>query len=359
MPSFPWRTAIVTLALTGCGKDGGPSDTGADSAETDTGIGETDTGDEDSDTGGDTDPTNRAPTATLTGPTSGYVLPADGADVQCTANDPDADDAPAAEVTVSVGSATDDGGGLWTLNVPDTVGLVTVTCTADDGRGGTDTATLELFALGSLVGWWPLDGTGTDLGPHSLTATFKGTGVSPTNGQDGGANGSLDFGGSGWLEVADNDVLDLSTFTIAAFVWADAVTVENPVLGRGETSVALQFGLDVTASDAQFFPNEASYMSNSYVSVIRGDATDTWHHLAVGVQGTQSLRIWRDGSGAASTAQTTAPTPPDPGPLRIGATIEPGGSIPGFDGRLDEVMLFSRVLNDTEMAALHTWLSGT
>jgi hypothetical protein len=75
-------------------------------------------------------------------------------------------------------------------------------------------------------------------------------------------------------------------------------------------------------------------------------APRTWHHLAR-VQTHRSLKIYLDGHPVPQASAGVAPTG---GPAwTFLATRDEGG--PGFEGRIDEVALYDRALDDAEIAA--------
>jgi hypothetical protein len=168
------------------------------------------------------------------------------------------------------------------------------------------------------------------------------TGATWTTGRFGGA---LSFNGQHRVNVPDSDSLDLNRFTISAWVkpavaqsdWRTVVLKEKP----GGLAYALY------ANSA--FPVPSVYVENpSQVGTGSGPPSlpaGQWSYVT-GTYDGSVLRLYVGGVLRA-TRNTTGTVTPSAGALSIG-----GNTVWGewFNGALDEIRIYNRTLNATEIA---------
>lgn len=189
------------------------------------------------------------------------------------------------------------------------------------------------------------EGSGATLNDRSgrgHTGTVAGATWAPA----GRYGGALSFDGvNDWVTVNDTAALDLTTgLTIEAWVnpsavssWRGVVTKERP----GGLAYAL-YGANGAARPAAF----VDIGGEIELGATATPAANVWTHLAVTFDGAM-LRLFVNGTLVSARAQTGAIVT-STGPLRIG-----GNGLWGefFQGRIDELRIYSRALTAAEVQA--------
>jgi PKD repeat protein len=190
------------------------------------------------------------------------------------------------------------------------------------------------------------EGTGTavrDSSGNSNNGASSGTTWLPT----GRFGKALSFNGSSSLvSVADSNSLDLTNgMTLEAWVYPTvALSSWRSVIAKEQTAGAVYY---LEANSDSNVPAFGIYAGGE--QTLLGTATlpaNAWSHLAASYDGT-TQRIYVNGVQVASRAQTgTIST--SAGVLRIG-----GNSVWGeyFQGHIDEVRIYNRALNTSEIQA--------
>ncbi len=205
-----------------------------------------------------------------------------------------------------------------------------------------------------MTAWWPLDETSGTIAAD-LLARSHATYVGGAGHVPGRVAGGAHIGASTqYVEAINSPALNFGTgsFTIDAWVQtADAATSVRTILDKRAGgigySIYISFGhIGFQLADASGFTN---YGTPSPVIVNNG-----WHHVAVTVDragGTTGGKMYVDGVAIATFNPTLRPgSVTNNAPLRLGQSYN-GGSI-GFNGDIDEVELFNRALDASEIAAL-------
>lgn len=166
--------------------------------------------------------------------------------------------------------------------------------------------------------------------------------VRTTAGHSGSA---LTFDGSGdRVTVADHIDLDLtSALTMEAWVRPDTTKTWQTILLK-EAGSGIAYGVYATdggTGKTNAWIGDLGAYSPSAIQ------TGRWTHVAATFEG-GTLRLYRDGAQVGAITGVSAP-PVSTGPLRIGDNSVWSGE--GFDGRIDEVRLWSRALSASEIAA--------
>jgi len=203
------------------------------------------------------------------------------------------------------------------------------------------TVTGGLLASGSL---WE---TVADISGNDLSGIVHG---GPTwNSTGGQSGGMLDLDGvddyvdcgNSW-EFAITDVI-----TVAAWVKTNAVgsVSHGPFVTKGDRAYSLKHGLNSIA----FFIYDPVAKWQAAVYAVDSSFNDQWHHVA-GTYDGNDVRLYIDGVEAASTAfaGTIRNISYD---LNIGSNDQEAGRF--YDGAIDEVRIYNRVLDATEILSLH------
>ena len=208
-----------------------------------------------------------------------------------------------------------------------------------------------------LVSWWAGDSDATDLqGNNSGVLHGAQAGVP---GRVAGAF-ALD-GTNDYVEIPTSSSLTLTNaVTLAGWVsWAGGKAPgTNSYLLDKQTAYAL---LVTSDGHMQVFLNYPAVVVTTEAVL----PLHEWHHLAATYDrfaGSNNVKVYIDGQLAAvGSATVTLQT--DSAPVRIGCYSNNGGTCSsawGFPGQLDEVAVYSRALEATEVAALvqaadHGW----
>jgi len=208
-------------------------------------------------------------------------------------------------------------------------------------------STNDSFAPGScdgLVGWWPLNSNTSDHARYVHTTSNGG--ATATSGQND-ASGAFTFGAGNFLVVTnfDHDVMRASSFNSSwtLSTWAssssnslnEAIMVGRPGCHGGIYTFSNTYRFDVKASGCWV----------GAVSLI-GPATDAQWRLLTATYSNGLMRYYVDGNFVGQG--TIASMNP------YGTTLYIGGvTAREYNGKLDDVRVYSRVLSDAEIAHLY------
>ena len=225
-------------------------------------------------------------------------------------------------------------------------GTATITVPVSDGQASTPTSfqlTVSATSTGLVAAYSFNAGSGTtvaDTSGNGRTGAISGASWS-TQGRFGNA---LSFDGiNDWVTVADAPGLDLTTgMTLEAWVF--------PTTNNGIRDIMIKEGSNVDIYNLYARNWRGRPESNAFVGGVNRTAegavlaANVWTHVA-GTYDGATLRLYINGVQAASVAISGSIATSN-GPLRIG-----GNSLWGefFQGRIDEVRVYSRTLTQTEI----------
>jgi hypothetical protein len=203
----------------------------------------------------------------------------------------------------------------------------------------------------SLIGYWPFDGTGSDRSGGGRPLQLYGdVGFAP-----GLFGEALDLHRDNTQfaqRPIDDEILDLgaSDFTIQAWVNFNTTTAEQTIVEKFQG--ARGPGWTVTkqaANTLQFYAMPSAVITSDPLPI----PTGVW--LQVVVRRTGDLfELFCDGMLVAS-GENPNPVPATTYPLLVGKRNDAGQVFP-VDGRIDEVAIWLRALDDAELAFL--WNDG-
>ncbi len=200
-----------------------------------------------------------------------------------------------------------------------------------------------ITSTSGLVGYWSADDqTANDssgLGNHGLlrNGTSFEAGIS---GQAFRFDGVDDF-----VEVADNNSLDLVRFTVAAWVNVDQNKNFNGIVNKGFDGLENYELLGRSDGSSHFTVDflETGRSFPTFGGLVPGE----WVHIATSYDGA-AMRGYINGIEVLNFARTGTPEV-GVGPLHIGN--EPGTSR-HMDGLIDEVAVFNRALSGSEIESV-------
>jgi hypothetical protein len=235
----------------------------------------------------------------------------------------------------------------------DEAGVAAVYGAFTQGMGSGSVSAIALPA--SLVGFWPLDGDGSDVSGHGLHGT-----VINEEWVTGLAGLAFYFDGDDAIACPAGPLLDLSSVLMMAWVMPTDVDVEHDrgIVMNKESSY--EFGLEDNTGALQgaLSPDCWRWWGTDIIPL------NKWTHVGVGGD-TVHERHFVNGVFTMEDACAGVLTP-SADDLRIGARTDLWGTTPDrsdakasdghasqFKGSIDEVMLFSTCLSETEVAAVY------
>jgi hypothetical protein len=210
-----------------------------------------------------------------------------------------------------------------------------------------------------LVSWWPGDGDTAD-----IISTNNGTLIGGASFATSEVSQGFNFSGNGqWVEVADNPSLSFGNDFTIEFWYKDGGLGSGAyggLIAKRPTSpdnAPCNFGLTIVAPSTFLIyfldPNYGGYQSLSYQGL---PPAGGFHHLAASFHqapGEQvSLKAYVDGQLVSSNSvpgllsRTT-----NSAPVTIGASNASGEF---FKGIIDEISIYSRALDDSEIASIYS-----
>lgn len=213
--------------------------------------------------------------------------------------------------------------------------------------------------LDGLRGYWKLgeaSGVALDSGPNNLTLTDNNT-VTAATGKVVGAR-QFTRANSEYFSLTDPAVLSFpdSPFTLCAWVYRDSTPVDRmQIVGKG-ANLAGANGYEWALHYNGAVPAVRLNVSNGTVEgLVNGGtfATGEWHFLVAWHNpDADTINLQVDGGAVNSTAYSSG-SYDGTGDFLIG-----GAGSDLWDGRIDEVGVWSRVLSASERAALYNGGAG-
>jgi hypothetical protein len=208
-----------------------------------------------------------------------------------------------------------------------------------------------------LVGYWPLDGDGTDASGNGFDGTINGD-VTPVEDRFGNPNSAMQFPGVAVSHVAIEDTVELQitgAMTIAAWVVADAGMQGNnngrivaKQAGGGSRSWSLNIenaGLPATFQIAE---------DGGTIVGVNGSSLPTgeWVHLVGVYKPGEAVEVYVNGKLDAANASGVPKEQfsSNGQPVLIGARNACGNC--GWMGSIDDVAIYNRALTEAEIREL-------
>jgi len=210
-----------------------------------------------------------------------------------------------------------------------------------------------------LVGHWKMDdGTGSTTAADSAGSNDGTlTNMDPNTDWVTGPYGTaLDFDGSNDY-VGLGNVLNMGTSDFSISAWVKSVSTTaipsgaNGIVYKKSTGTCTAAGyqLTMTNGEVRFKIGDGTSCIEFYAGSGYNDGN--WHHVtAVADRGTD-IRLYADGVLIGTTAETTVGNIDSTNNLGIGALYTPSIYHP-FDGQLDDVRIYNRVLTEEEIQKL-------
>ena len=234
---------------------------------------------------------------------------------------------------------------------------------------------LVLFLLGGIApssaqdittglkAHWTFNETSGAAAADSSGNSNSGT-VSGAAWDTGGHNGGcLSFNGlSDHVLVSNSASLNITgQITIASWVLADTGTPDRPIVEHGPSSGYIPTSFCFLRAFFNLWYGGGGGI-DSFASMPGGDV-GTWTHVAIVYDGT-AWRLYRNGVQIDVNTNSQGATHDLTGRWTLGASVglgAPDADIPGtyFDGKLDEIRIYSRGLTAADISALHLYTGSS
>jgi hypothetical protein len=200
--------------------------------------------------------------------------------------------------------------------------------------------------LNGLVTYWKLDNlTWAD---SVGSANLANNGV--TVGTPKLGAGSAEFDGTNYLSLVSNPAVQMGDidFTITCWALLDTLTSSVAIVSKGNVTDEYWLGFSGAATNFRFYVNNNALTATAPVSASTWYFLTAWHEAAANT-------IYLQVNNGTPVSLTTSSTP------TIGTTDFNIGADPIprlFDGRIDEVGIWKRVLTLSEISDLYNSGSG-
>jgi len=205
---------------------------------------------------------------------------------------------------------------------------------------------------GLWMGMDAVDGSGnpTDSSTHAHSAIAEGDAHQVAGGKFGSA---FEFDGAGdYVNLGDPDALDFTNtddFSLSVWVYKTDGTNQSGVINKGNNSV--RYSLFYHGSGRWQFDIADNGSGSGYVYAAEPDPANRWIHLVATFDASrQRLSLYVDGEFKMKADAELGDFANDLD-LKIGGFRYAGA--PDFQGRIDDVLIVNRLLNEFEIAALY------
>ena len=192
-----------------------------------------------------------------------------------------------------------------------------------------------------MVSWWPGEGNADDIIGGNNGTLVGGVTFSP-----GEVGQAFRFNGRDYVQVPASPTLNLSQITIDAWIFANAPGVGTVPRIFSWAADAFEVGDYFNSGTLGVWLPGLGWQNTGFP--IR---TNSWVHIAVTHDGT-TLRVYGNGA-LIPGASYAAPISLNNGPIRFGNRVNCSGVCEAFIGLLDEVELFGRALEESEINAIY------
>ena len=206
----------------------------------------------------------------------------------------------------------------------------------------------------NAIAYYPLNGMPDDASGNNHDGVIVGN-PSPTTDRFGSNNGAYSFDGNSYISIPDDSSLNLSEYTISAWVNSTNLSGYRAILAKGESfdTDKLQFSLFVHDNKVEAWyenPNDDDHILVSST----GLSTNTWYHVAATRKSSGLFSLYLNGMLEDTLTDVTGPAFPINANVIIGArTNSPDRYQDHFNGKIDEVSLVNRCLSPAEITQLY------
>jgi hypothetical protein len=207
-----------------------------------------------------------------------------------------------------------------------------------------------------LVAYYPFTGNPGDSSGYGNNAFVYGPTL--TTDRFGRANSAYNFNGSNYIAAPSQTWINFptSSFSINAWINMNAIQTNNfnGVLTKGNGSHFIyQLGVDSSTSAGEF-GGQNYIMDFTHLRASQPMATNNWYNISMIIdRDSNQVRLYVNGSLAQTYAdgRISSEDISSPDSLRIGVERD---QLFHFNGKIDDVRIYKRALNNAEVAYLAT-----
>ena len=213
-----------------------------------------------------------------------------------------------------------------------------------------------------LVGWWPFTGNAIDSSGNGNNGTVNGAVLAAD--RFGNINRAYNFDGtSSFISVSNNQTINFQTGNQFTFsYWINAASLSSNqislILSKqtsfGSSQVGYNSNIESSLSSNFRIQNGSSSLAYSLSTATSSISINTWYHIVQVWSSTQGL-IYLNGSLILQTSGN-ATVGNNSADLLIGKPNWIASNAKNFNGKIDDIGIWNRALNQCEIQALY---SGT
>lgn len=201
-----------------------------------------------------------------------------------------------------------------------------------------------------LVAWYPFNGNANDESGNGNEGTVNG--ATPASDRQGILNQAFDFDGQDdFIDCGFDTSIDPDEITVSAWIQFDVWEHQAIIVSKRGASgwgPSYNFKLFSTTSE-NGFAADWSIQGNGRLTSNPADFESlVWHHVVYS-HSQSTVALYHNGALMDSIASPGLLSPEVNVPLLIGKAVNGLGA---FDGRIDDIGIWSRALNDEEIQAL-------
>ncbi len=203
-----------------------------------------------------------------------------------------------------------------------------------------------------LVGWWPFNGNAIDSSGTGNNGSV--TGASLTSDRFGRSNQAYSFDGNAdYINCGNASSLSISgSITISVWIYANNFNTDHGIVSKYNTSPSYEL---ITSSPYSIAPlNKVRWLDAGGFLFSNAINANTWYHLVTVFDVTnQKKYIYINGNLVAQSSVSLSAIPTNSNNLYIGSHQPSNVSYWSWDGKLDDVGIWNRVLTDCEIKSLY------
>lgn len=205
-----------------------------------------------------------------------------------------------------------------------------------------------------LIGWWKMNGDGSDSGPLKLSSTASGT--TPTTSASGVAGNALTFSAAttSSIQVPSNTAFnDAKTFSfwIRPTSWSSATA--SAIITKRSSSADGFFISYINSNDVLAVDCGMSAGGNRWPTNYK-PSLNTWAHVVITCSSEDGLKLYVDGAlRDQRTNVDRSNIPLSTTDLFIGKDSINTSSTYHWNGSMDDVRIFNRAINPEEVQSLY------
>jgi trimeric autotransporter adhesin len=210
-----------------------------------------------------------------------------------------------------------------------------------------------------LVGYWPFSGNANDLSGNGANGLVNGAVL--TTDKFGNANSAYYFNGIDNYIKCFADALPSTNRTVALWFYWDASILKASPLGYGGGPSCHSFLLDLgnPGAGGGKFEAQAHCSVNSLAIPWINPPIGSWYFWVISING-NTTSMYINGTFIGNNNDFTNPTNVSGKYLYFGCNVSPDGMnpysdsyAPFFEGKIDDIRIYNRALNQTEITALY------